>query len=1114
MSKPTRIAAIFILAFTLTGCRGEIPEMKQAGKTMFTLLPAGQTGVDFNNRLNDTEAFNVFTYRNYYNGGGVGIADINGDGLADIFLTANQLRNRLYINRGGFRFDDVTGKAGVAGSREWSTGATIADVNGDGLLDIYVSNAGNARGTESANELFINQGIDGDGIPRFEEMAEAFGLADEGYSTHASFFDYDQDGDLDVYVLNNSSRPVDSFGLRNTRRIRDEHGGDKLFRNDGGVFHDVSASAGIYGSEIGFGLGVSAGDINRDGLIDLYISNDFFERDYLYINNGDGTFDEQLEDWMPHISLSSMGADIADINNDGYPEIYVTDMLPESDRRLKTTSSFESWSVYRSKMRNDYYFQYMRNMLHFNNTDGTFSEIGQFAGVSKTDWSWGALLFDIDLDGSRDLYVTNGIYRDVTDRDFIDYFSSGETIKRWSEGRDLTYIRLLEQIPSQPIPNFAFRNRGDRTFEDVSDTWGLSTSGFSNGVAYGDLDNDGDLDLVVNNVNMDAFVYRSEARQKTAHNFVQVSLEGENGNRFGIGASVTLHVGDERMYAEQIPARGFQSSVDYVLAFGLGTRNHVDSLSVEWPNMQVEVRRDVPINTRLTLRQTDAKLPAPRTSDSIRPASLFRDITDDVDIEFVHRENDFVDFNRERLIPRMMSTEGPSVSVADVNADGLDDFYIGGAKDSPGRLHVQQPGGSFITQSDAAFDADAISEDVASEFFDADGDGDQDLYVGSGGTEWSERAPGLRDRLYINDGRGNYRNAVDQLPRLFESTSSVHSNDFDGDGDMDLFVGSRLIPWKYGLSPESHLLENIGSGTYADITDRIAPALDTLGMVTDAVWVDYDTDGDDDLIVVGDWMNITVLKNSSGAFEPVDVGLTGTNGWWTRIEAGDLDGDGDIDLVVGNFGSNNRFNVTQETPLSMYVNDFDRNGWVEQIVSFYKGERSYPMSLLDELSGRLNFLKQKYTTYESFAEQSIEDIFTTDQLTGSLIRTASTLRSAIVVNEGNGRLILKALPPEVQLAPVFGLLIDDFDANGTADVLVGGNFFGFTPQFGRMDASYGLLLKGTGHGSFLPVPAHQSGFFVSGEVRDLAIMSRAGKPVVVVARNNDRPLFFSVGLER
>ncbi len=602
MSGRSRLATVWFSAFTLAGCGGTEPALEPAGETLFTLLPASQTGIDFNNRLTDTEEFNVFTYRNYYNGGGVGIADLNSDGLADIYLTANQLPNRLYINRGGFRFEDVTRKADVAGRREWSTGVSIVDVNGDGLLDIYVSNAGNATGDGTANELFIHQGTDEDGVPRFEEMADAYGLADEGYSTHASFFDYDQDGDLDVYVLNNSFRSVDSFGLRNTRRVRDEHGGDKLYRNDDGVFHDVSASAGIYGSEIGFGLGVSVGDVNRDGLLDLYISNDFFERDYLYINSGDGTFDEQLEAWMPHISLSSMGADVADINNDGYPEIFVTDMLPETDRRLKTTSTFESWGVYKAKMRNDYYFQYMRNMLHFNNADYTFSEIGEFARVSRTDWSWGALLADFDLDGYKDLYVANGIYKDVTDRDFIDYFADEETVRRWSEGGTLTYLRLLERIPSEPIPNYAFRNRGDLTFENIGEAWGLASVGFSNGVAYGDLDNDGDLDLVVNNVNMDAFVYRSEARQKTGHNFVQIELEGMNENRFGIGASVTLHVGGERMYAEQMPMRGFQSSVDYVLSFGLGRRVQVDSIVVRWPNMLSEVRRDVPINRRLRFR--------------------------------------------------------------------------------------------------------------------------------------------------------------------------------------------------------------------------------------------------------------------------------------------------------------------------------------------------------------------------------------------------------------------------------------------------------------------------------------------------------------------------------
>ena len=576
-----------VVACLETGCRGVVEPFESLDDTVFTLLSPSETGLDFTNRLNDTEEFNVFTYRNYYNGGGVGIADLNGDGLADVYMTANQLPNRLYLNRGDFRFEEVSEKAGVTGHRGWSTGISIADVNSDGLLDLYVSHAGNADGEETANELFINLGADENGIPRFEERAAEFGLADEGYSTHASFFDYDRDGDLDVYVLNNSFRSVDSFGLRNIRHIRDERGGDKLYRNDDGHFVDVTVSAGIFSSEIGFGLGVTLGDVNQDGWMDLYISNDFFERDYLYINAGDGTFDEQLESWMGHISLSSMGADMGDINNDGFPEIHVTDMLPESDRRLKLTSSFESWDTYSAKLRNDYYHQYMRNMLHLNNTDGTFSEIGELSGVSRTDWSWGSLVADFDQDGLKDIFVANGIYKDVTNRDFIDYFANEETIQRFVEGKDLTFLNLLERIPSESIPNYAFRNEGNLTFVNIGEEWGLATTGFSNGASFGDLDNDSDVDIVISNCNGPARVLINQTGNR--NHWLGVRLEGVTATRDGMGAMVAvLRRGRPPLWRRCSTDGSYLSASDIRVYFGLGSGDDLkqaplESVLVAWP---------------------------------------------------------------------------------------------------------------------------------------------------------------------------------------------------------------------------------------------------------------------------------------------------------------------------------------------------------------------------------------------------------------------------------------------------------------------------------------------------------------------------------------------------
>ncbi len=1101
------VASFFLAAtvVTISGCTTDSDHSK-----LFALLDAAETGIVFENRLTDTERFNVFTYRNYFNGGGVGIGDLNNDGLADLYLTANQLPNRLFLNEGGFRFRDVTDEAGVRGMRAWSTGVSFADVNGDGLLDLYICNSGNIDGDDRANELYINQGTKDTGVPTFVEEAAAYGLADEGYSTHAAFFDYDRDGDLDVYLLNNSFRPAGSFGLKNIRHIRDERGGDKLYRNDGRNFVDVSEAAGIYGSEIGFGLGVTVGDVDGDGWLDIYVSNDFFERDYLYVNNGDGTFEEALVSWMRHVSLSSMGADMADVNNDGYPEIYVTDMLPEGDRRLKTTTIYRSWDVYQAQLRNDYYHQFMRNMLHLNNRDGSFSDVGQIAGVSTSDWSWGALFADFDLDGFKDIYVSNGIYKDLTNQDFIDFLGSEATLRQWVQSEQRSYLALLAEIPSQPIPNYAFRNLDGLRFENAAAEWGLDTPSFSNGAAYGDLDNDGDLDLVVNNVNMPVFVYRNQLDRLAPSPHLQFVLRGEGENTFAVGASVRAYQSGRIFYVEQVPQRGFQSSVDLVLTIGLASDAPVDSVIVGWPNGRATVLLDVSPNQRLELDQSVARTvrPASGTQSSV----LLEDVTQAVELPYRHVENEFVDFDRESLLLRMYSTEGPALAVGDVNGDGLDDIYLGGAKGYSGSLLVQRRNGRFSLRGRGALAADAASEDVGAAFLDADGDGDLDLYVVSGGSDFTPGDPALEDRLYLNDGAGGItRSSAYSAPA--ESGSVAAPADFDGDGHTDLFVGGRLIPSQYGYDPVSRLLRNTGDGRLVNVTNTAAPGLDRAGMVTDAVWTDYDGDRLIDLVVAGEWMPIRIYRNSGDGrlLETTEAaGLGGSSGLWNRIVAADLDDDGDEDLVAGNLGLNTKLRANPDQPMTLYVSDFDRNGSVEQVLFYYSGRDSYPIALRGELLKQLNTLKKKYVTYADFAEQTAADIFSEDELAKSIRREVRTLESSLFENLGNGTFKRHTLPFEAQLAPVFGILPLDVTADGAKDILLAGNFFEVQPSVGRMDASYGVVLGGSGGLSFTSIGSRESGFRVEGQARHLATLSHAGRGrLIVVARNNDSTQLFS-----
>jgi len=1091
-----------VLVIIVNSCESEKkknPIDNNANAPLFTLTNPEDTGIEFTNTVTNQKDFNIFKYRNFYNGGGVAIGDINNDGLPDAYLTANQTKNKLYLNQGDFKFEDISENSNAAGNRSWSTGVVMVDINADGWLDIYVCNAGNVKGDDQKNELFINNGD-----LTFTEKAEEYNLADSGFTTHTAFFDYDSDGDLDAYILNNSFIPVNSLGYSNKRNLRSEDwdlpelfkgGGDKLLRNDDGKFTDVSEDAGIYGSLIGFGLGITIGDVNNDMLPDIYVSNDFYERDYLYINNGDGTFTEDIKNQMSHLSLSSMGADMADINNDGNPEIFVTDMLPQEDERLKNTTDFERYDVYQLKKSKGFYNQYMQNTLQLNNGNGSFSEIAYFSGVAQTDWSWGALLFDMDNDGYKDIYVCNGIYHDLTNQDFIDFFANEVYQKMALSGVKTSQDSIINSMPSTPISNYAYRNNQNLTFTDKTTNWGFDEPSFSNGAAYGDLDNDGDLDLIVNNMNMPLFVYKNNSK----NNYLKLNLKGEQPNTFAIGSIVEIYTNNQILRQELIPSRGFQSSIDYAMTFGLGDTEKVDSIRVIWPNKKEQLISSTHVNQTLDLNIEHANVNFKEKKDT-QTKLYFSEVNTNLK---AHKEDAYVDFDYEGLIPKMLSKEGPAMAIADVNKDGLDDVFIGGAFNQEGQLYIQNNTGQLTPSN---FTTEAVFEDTCASFIDADNDNDLDLVIGSGGNFKTART-GVR--IYFNDGNGNFTD-YKIIAHINGNISKIAPHDFDDDGDIDLFVASLSVPGTYGINPENMLLENDGKGNFTNITITKAPGIQSIGMTTDAIWKDIDGDTKKDLILVGEWMSPKVFINTGTLLEELSTNLSEYSGLFNTVEGKDLDNDGDIDLVLGNRGLNSTYSADKGNPAKMFVSDFDNNGTVEQIFTRTINNHDVPIHLKRELTGQINSLKKQNLKFSEYATKSIDDLFSKQILEASTIKTITTFASLIAFNNGNGNFTVKELPNKAQLSCICDIQCKDINKDGYLDLILAGNNFNFKPQFSRLDANQGLVLFGDENGNFKD-PNKETGFKIKGEVKAMEwFKDKSGKSYLIVAVNNSKPKIFRI----
>ena len=1059
-------------------------------------LESDSSGVIFENKLDYTEEFNPYTYRNFYNGGGVALGDINKDGLIDIYLTGNIVENKMFLNKGNFQFEDITEVSGLACPNVWSTGATFADINGDGLLDLYVCKSGAPGGENRHNELFINNGD-----LTFSEESKKYNLDILGLSVHAAFFDYDKDGDLDCYILNNSIRSIGGYDLiEDQREIADPEGqGNKLLENIDGKFVDVTQSAGIYSSKIGFGLGITLSDYNNDGWTDLFISNDFFEKDYLYINNKDGTFSEESENFFQSLSLGSMGADSSDLDNDLLTDLIVTEMLPKSLKRKKTKAIYESWDKYSLANSKGYYHQFPRNVLQRNYGPTGFLEIGRYSGVSATDWSWASMIFDMDNDGLRDVFIANGIYKDLLDRDYLAYMANTERIRNMIKTEEEVIKKLIDIMPSKAIKNIAYKNNGEFNFTEFSDAWGFDLPTFSNGMSYGDLDNDGDLDIVINNVNMPALVYKNNINVDE-NKSISFELIGREKNKNAVGSKIIIKYGNNKQsMIENFPSRGFQSSIPNRLHFGVGNVKEIDSAIIYWPNNKVSYHANLETNKTHEIKQEESDY---EYFDIANYSNLNLKLNEIELFNFKHNENKFIDFNKERLLTQMYSNEGPALAKGDVNNDGIIDFFIGGAKGESSAMFVSK--NNQYEKIIDPFSKKSAAEDVVAEFFDSDNDGDMDLYVGSGGKAFSMYNQNLNDRLYINDGKGKFVLSTDSFE--FESpisTGSVAIDDYNNDGLLDLFIGERFNPDLYGIPVSGYLFENKGGNKFVKVEQK---ALKELGLIKSAGWTNLNNDEFPDLIVAGEWMPIKIFINENGVLKDYtkEFGLSNSNGMWNKINIIDIDKDGDMDILAGNLGTNNFFSPN----MKLYINDFDKNGFYEQILCEKIGNSYFPILDKDDLINQMPSLKKQLFYYKDYSDASIDKIFNPDLLNESTVLDIKTLESAIYVNN-NGKFNKISLPSEINYSPVFDIINYQPSDKNITKLIFGGNQYLVKPQFGRHDSSKGWIIdvkKDEDKLSFTNLKSLN----IEGQIRKFELIYLGKEKILITGINNKDVKFYKI----